>query len=93
MPDILIYADPGDIDHKFPEELPPGHTPYWSVSGTPRQTKPGCDVLFTDGDRVFARGEIVAVEDGRLWFEGLDRVNEAVPAEPVTRGFKYVTES
>jgi len=93
MNDVLIYADPDDVAHKFPDELPDGHVPYWSVSGTPRQTEPGQSILFCDGEHVFARGEIIELDDGRIWFRNLECVDEELPAEPVTRGFKYVAES
>lgn len=91
MKDVLIYADPADVEHKMSDSVPDHHDYcYWSVSGTPRQTGPGAAVLFTDGKRVYGRGTVRECVDGELRFEPLERVDEALPAEPVTRGFKYV---
>ena len=93
MNDVLIYADRVDVEHKLRGNLADEHDRcYWTVSGTPRQTEPGCRVLFTDGERVHAAGEITDVEDGRLWFDPLERVDEELPCEPTTRGFKYVKQ-
>lgn len=88
--DVLIYADRDDVRHKHRENVESGHECYWTVSGTPRQTGPGAAILFSDGETVHARAEIVAVEQGRIWFEPVAWVDEELPAEPVTRGFKYV---
>lgn len=89
--DVLIYADPDDVEHKLAANVPAHHDyAYWTVNGTPRQTKPGRSVLFTDGDRVFARGEVLELVVGELRFTSLERVDEPLPADPVTRGYKYV---
>ncbi|WP_156875553.1 hypothetical protein [Natronobacterium lacisalsi] len=48
-------------------------------------------MLFTDGDRVYARGEIREVAEGELGFDPLERVDEPLPCETVAyQGFKYV---
>ncbi|MFC6720913.1 hypothetical protein ACFQGT_00500 [Natrialbaceae archaeon GCM10025810] len=90
MKDVLIYADPGDVEHKLRENVPDGHYCYWTVNGTPRQTGPGASVLFTDGERVHARGDVTEIVVGELRFTPLERVDEPIPTEPVTRGFRYV---
>lgn len=91
MCDVLIYVgDCDDLAHKTAAEIPEGHEPYWEVRGTPRQTEPGQDVLFTGGERVRYRAAITAIEEGCIWFEPLEPVDEPLPARPTTRGFKYV---
>ncbi|MFP8891845.1 hypothetical protein ACLI4U_19045 (plasmid) [Natrialbaceae archaeon A-CW2] len=92
MKDVLIYADKRTVAHKLCENVPDGHECFWTVNGTPRQTGPGASVLFSDGDRVHARGDVLEVEHGRIWFEPLEACDESVPCEPVTRGFRYVSE-
>lgn len=89
--DVLIYASPADVGHKLESEVPDHHDYcYWTVTGTPRQTGPGASVLFTDGDRVHARGDVLECVDGELRFTPLERVDEPLPCEPTTRGFTYV---
>ncbi|WP_276257211.1 hypothetical protein [Halomontanus rarus] len=88
--DVLIYADERTVEHKLESEVPDGNQCFWTVSGTPRQTDAGCEVLFSDGDRVHARGEVVDVTRGRIWFTPLEKCDDDLPCEPVTRGFKYV---
>lgn len=90
MNDVLIYATRDDIEHKLEAHVPDHHHCYWTVTGTPRQTEPGQSVLFSDGDRVHARGEITDVENGKLWFRPLERVDETPPTDAPTRGFTYV---
>lgn len=93
MKDVLIYTDRTDLEHKLRGEVPVGHECYWTVNGTPQRTERGQSVLFTDGDRVIARGEITRVEEGRIWFEPLRETDEDLPAPPTTRGFKYVEQT
>ena len=88
---VLIYADPLDVVHKRQGNVPDGHECYWTVNGTPRQTAPGASVLFTHGERVYASAKVVAVEEGRLWFTPLEGCDRKLPADPVTRGYKYVS--
>lgn len=88
--DVLIHADPEDIEHKLDGEVPDGEVCYWTVNGKPQRTRAGADILFTDGDQVIARAEIIDVEDGRIWFYPLTEVREDLPTTPTTRGFKYV---
>lgn len=91
MKDVLIYADPADVEHKLESEVPDHHDYcYWTVNGRPRQTGPGASVLFTDGDSVHARGDVLECVDGELRVTPLERVDEPLPADPVTRGFTYV---
>lgn len=88
--DVLIYADREDVEHKLAGEVPDDEVCYWTVNGTPQRTEPGREVLFTDGDVVHARADIIDVESGRLWFQPLREVRDELPATPTTRGFKYV---
>jgi prepilin-type processing-associated H-X9-DG protein len=88
--DVLISASAADVKHKLRQNVTDGHQCYWRVSGTPRQTAPGASVLFADGHGVHSKGEITALEDGRIWFTPLERVNETAPRDPPSRGFTYV---
>ena len=88
--DVLIQTTRDALAHKMKGEVTPGHLPFWRVHGTPRQTEVGRSILFSDGDRVIARGVIGKVEDGRIWFSPLEAVDEDLPDEPPSRGFKYV---
>lgn len=90
MNDVLIQTDTDELEHKLEGNVPDDEVCYWTVSGKPQRTTAGRDVLFTDGDRVIGRAEIVDVEDGRLWFEPVTPVDEELPTAPTTRGFKYV---
>lgn len=92
MKDVLIYSDRETVAHKLEGEIPDHHDYcFWTVNGTPRQTEAGQSILFCDDDRVHARGQILAVLEGEIQFEPLEAVDEELPAEPVTRGFKYVS--
>ncbi|SIS14523.1 hypothetical protein SAMN05421752_11422 [Natronorubrum thiooxidans] len=89
--DVLIYVpDFESVRHKLASNLEDDEIAYWSVHGTPRQTGAGATVLFSDGNRVVATGDVVGTSENRLWIDSLERDNRANPAEPVTRGFKYV---
>jgi len=90
--DVLIQADRETLTHKMKGEVAVGHVPYWRVSGTPRRTEPGRTVLFSDGERVIARGVIGDVEEGRIVFTPLEETDEELPDDPPSRGFKYVTD-
>ena len=92
MKDVLIYAPPDETGHKLAENVPNHHDScFWSVSGTPRQTSPGASVLFTDGDRVYARGAVLECVDGELRFTPLEACDEPLPCETVAyQGYKYV---
>ena len=89
--DVLIYVpDFEAIRHKLASNLEADEIAYWPVHGTPRQTGEGATVLFSDGDRVVAIGDVVGTSENRLWIDSLERDDRPNPAEPVTRGFKYV---
>lgn len=91
--DVLIYVPSiEDIRHKFESNLNDDEIAYWAVHGTPRQTGEGAAVLFSDGERVVATGDIVGVSENRLWMDHLERDDRPNPAEPTTRGFKYVSD-
>lgn len=88
--DVLIQTTSEELDHKLEENVPDDEVCYWTVNGKPRQTGREADVLFTDGDRVIGRAEIIDVEAGRIWFDPVTPVDEDLPTNPTTRGFKYV---
>ena len=90
--DVLIQSSRSALEHKRKGEVKPGYLPFWRVNGTPRKTDVGRSVLFSDGERVIARGVIADLEDGRIWFSPLEFVDEELPDEPPSRGFKYVTD-
>jgi len=88
--DVLIQTSHDALEHKMAGEVPVGHLPFWRVTGTPRQTEPGRAILFSDGQRVIARGVIAKLEEGRIWFSPLEGVDEDLPDDAPTRGFTYV---
>ena len=89
--DVLIYVpDFEDVRHKLACNLEDDEIAYWVVHGTPRQTGEGASVLFSDGERVVATGDVIGTSENRLWIDGLERDERPNPAEPTTRGFKYV---
>lgn len=86
---ILIRASRERTAHKMREYMGDGFC-WWTVNGTPRQTKEGDIIMFSDGDRVYAEAEILGVEEGQIEFYPLDRVDKPNPKKPPTRGFTYV---
>lgn len=88
--DVLIHTTESRIAHKRRENIEPGHTPFWEVNGTPRQTEPGQRIWFEADGRLIATAEILDVERGKLWFEPLRGVDAPAPVDPPTRGFTYV---
>ena len=91
---VLIYAARSDTRHKLDENLSPGEQAFWSVHGTPRQPEPGCRVYFHDGERIYVKGTIAALESGRIWFKGLTSVSLDHPDRPDGghRGFRYIDD-
>ncbi|SDL09666.1 hypothetical protein [Natronorubrum texcoconense] len=97
--DVLIRASEDDLRHKvfdYCDGTDLGDNPrrslaYWRVNGTPRQTGPGRAVLFsTTSETVDYYAPICTAEEDKLWFAFLYPTRFEVPAEPPTRGFKYV---
>ncbi|QIO25468.1 hypothetical protein [Haloarcula sp. JP-L23] len=88
--DVLVHTTDEQIDHKLRENVPDGHTCYWTVTGTPRQTRFGQRIWFETDGRIVAGGQIEGVETGRIWFSPLERVDVAPPTDPPTRGFTYI---
>mgnify|MGYP000347924834 CR=1 FL=1 len=88
--DVLVSATWDDLAHKRPETLTGDEEAYWRVSGTPRQTAPGQRVWFADEDRIIAWGEITALADGRLWFDGAHETTVPLLDDPPARGFTYI---
>lgn len=86
--DILIRAKREAIAHKFADgELV---SCWWTVSGTPRRAEAGDNIYFSDGERIFAEGKILGVEEGRITFTPLELVDKSQPKKPPTRGFTYI---
>lgn len=90
MKDVLIHTTESSIAHKRRGNVPADETPFWTVSGTPRQTEPGCRIWFEADGELIATGEIVDVEAGRIWFEPLSEADGEPPVDPPSRGFTYV---
>lgn len=90
MSNILIQASKSDTKHKMKGNFPKSHYCFWSVNGRPKNVEVGEMVLFSDGDRVYAKGVVLSVKDGEIRFSPLQRVDEENPVEPPSRGFKYI---
>jgi len=90
--DVLIHATDEEIDHKLAENVPDDHQCYWTVSGTPRQTRFGQRIWFETDGRIVAVGHVESVETGRIWFTPLKRVDVAVPTDPPNQGFMYLDD-
>ena len=89
MVDILIRAKKERVEHKFDDQVDP-ETDYCYWTGI-HPKKQGEKVMFTDGENVYAEGEIrFADEDEGLCFSPLKRVNYPQPKKAPTRGFTYV---
>ena len=88
--DVLVKAGYDRVKHKLYKNQQGGASCWWSVNGFPRRTAPGWNIRFTDGERVYAEGEIEYVEDGKIWFGPLFEVEDDLRADPPLRGFKYV---
>jgi hypothetical protein len=87
---VLIHATEEQIDHKLQENVPDDHRCYWTVNGTPRQTRFGQHIWFENDGRIVAGGQIHHTEEGRIWFSPLEQVDLDLPTDPPTRGFTYV---
>lgn len=88
--DVLIKSDKKRYTTRLTMSYPRTLSAIGPSTGPPRQTGPGRTILFSDGDAVIAKSMITAVEDGRIWFNPLQFVNEPQPREPPTRVFCYV---
>ena len=88
--DVLIHTTESSIAHKRRGNVPSSETPFWTVSGTPRQTEPGCRIWFEADGELIATATITAVEEGAIWFEPLRDAEGEPPVEPPSRGFTYV---
>ena len=88
--DVLVHASEEEIEHKLRENVPDGHECYWTVNGTPRQTRFGQRIWFEADGEIVAAGQIKRCETGRIWFTPLERVDAELPKEPPTRGFRYI---
>ncbi|APX98530.1 hypothetical protein BB347_17630 (plasmid) [Natronorubrum daqingense] len=90
--DVLVHTTEEQIDHKLEENVPDGHQCYWTVNGTPQQTRVLQRIWFEVDGRIVAAGEIRSVETGRIWFTPLWEVDLEPPREPPNQGFTYVDE-
>lgn len=88
--DVLIHAGAQNLAHKWMENLGPDEEAFWRVNGTPRQTELGRRVWFEDNGTIFAWGEITALDDGRLWFDGARQTDVPCIDDAPTRGFTYI---
>ena len=85
--DVLIRAKRKDVEHKFDKE---NAYCWWTVNGTPRNCGKGDNIFFSDGERIYGEGDILDVDDGRIIFTPLKRVDLEQPKKPPTRGFTYL---
>jgi hypothetical protein len=90
--DVLIQAKPETVQHKMKEyfSTPEDYICWWDVNGKPQKTSKNCTILFSDGEKVYAKGTILEVEEDRITFSPLEKVELENPKEPPSRGFKYV---
>jgi len=88
--DVLVHATDEQIDHKLEENVPDDHLCYWTVSGTPQQTRFGQRIWFEQDGRLVACGQIHSTETGRIWFSPLWEVDLECPTTVPNQGFKYV---
>ena len=88
--DILIHAGAQDLGHKWVTNLSDDELAYWRVSGTPRQTEPGHRIWFEHNGTIHAWGEIVSLDDGRIWFDGARQTHVPCLDDAPTRGFTYI---
>ena len=90
---ILIRAKRERVEHKFEDKVPPDTVYCYWTGIYPKNVKLGDKVMFTDGETVYAEGEIIGVHDvDGLMFKPLRRVSYPQPKKPPTRGFTYVSE-
>ncbi|OLZ39078.1 hypothetical protein A6E15_19130 [Natrinema saccharevitans] len=88
--DVLVHATDEQIDHKLEENVPEDHLCYWTVNGTPQQTRFGQRIWFEQDGRLVACGQVHSTETGRIWFSPLWEVDLECPTEVPNQGFKYV---
>lgn len=88
--DVLIRARRERVEHKFQRNCPSADYCFWTGI-KPRKVLPGDIVMFTDGERVYAQGEIQGVDEFEgLIFSPLKEVDYLQPKKAPTRGFTYV---
>lgn len=88
--DILVHATDEQINHKLESNVPDDHLCYWTVSGTPQQTRYGQRIWFEQDGRLVACGQIHGTETGKIWFTPLWEVDLECPTTVPNQGFKYV---
>ena len=86
---ILIRASRDRTLHKMREIMGEGYC-WWTVNGTPRKAGIGDTIMFSDGERVYAEAKIIEVDEGKIVFHPLEKVDKPNPKKPPTRGFTYV---
>lgn len=93
MVDVFIPTELERFEGKIRGNCPGGRPQVWPVNGTPKRCDPGDKILFSDGDRVRAKGVILEVKEDQIEFTPLVEVDEPNPVEPFDHpGFKYVEE-
>lgn len=93
MVDVFVPTDRERFEGKIRGNCPGGRRQSWPVNGTPKRCGPGDKILFSDGDRVRAKGVILEVSEGQILFDPLIEVDEPNPVEPFDHpGFKYVDD-
>lgn len=93
--DVVVRASVDDVEHKLRSEFDDPHSMecYWRVLGTPQETGRGAVIWFADGRDIVARGTILRVEDGRIWFTPLHRWSGELLVDPPQQGFRYIEDA
>lgn len=92
---ILIRTTRNKIEHKMEDVVGKEGYCWWSLPKLPIRTELYVKgkVLFTNGEDVFAEGEVIGrddVEHHAILFKPLKRVKYPQPKKAPTRGFTYV---
>lgn len=92
MRDILIRAKPSTVDYKMKGKVAEEEYCFWLVHKLPKGSVIGGNVLFCDGKKIFAEGEIIGLDTqrNRILFEPLIKVNKPQPKRAPHRGYAYV---
>ncbi|APX00188.1 hypothetical protein CHINAEXTREME_20460 (plasmid) [Halobiforma lacisalsi AJ5] len=88
--DVLVHATDEQIEHKLEKNVPDDHQCYWTVNGTPQQTRFGQRIWFEQDGQLVACGQIRGTESGRIWFSPLWEVDLECPTTVPNQGYKYV---
>jgi len=87
---VLIRAKREKVEHKIKENCPESSYCYWTGVRPKKQVD---KVLFTDGENVYAEGDVIGVDYiDDIIFRPLKRVEYPQPKKAPTRGFTYVEQ-